>query len=557
MVRTNLLAVLLLPAALAAPSTEKRVGPEVRLRMGNVVGSSFLSVDSFMGIPFAKPPVGALRLKPPQSITSNLGTIVATGTPRACPQGTASRVDTTKLGTNATGVLGSLPVTPAALESDSPEDCLTLNVQRPSSATSSSKLPVLFWIFGGGFTTGSTQIYDGTSLISTSVSQKSDIIFVAVNYRLGAFGFLSGKQVLADGSTNLGIRDQRLALQWVADNIASFGGDPSKVTIWGESAGSASVFSHMIYKNGNHTYKGKPLFRGAIMDSGSLLPAAAVNESRTEDRYNIIVQNAGCSGASDTLSCLRNLDYATFLNVSSNANIPINTYLPRRDGIIFSDTPENLLKSGKYAPVPFICGTQEDEGTLFTYSLNLQNSTDVVDHLAYTFPDTTRAILQGFVDTYPDDVSSGSPFRTGPFNNIYPQYKTIAAITGDYMFVFTRRLLLTLAATAKPNIPTWSYIGTYFYGLPVLGTFHATDLLPAFGITPGNAAFSIQSYYISFVHSLDPNSGTPSILQKWPLWSAPTNKLLNFGAFKNTVTGDNFRQTSFDFWRANFSKFVL
>ncbi|OBT92442.1 hypothetical protein VE01_09562 [Pseudogymnoascus verrucosus] len=293
MVRTNLLAVVLLPAALAAPSTEKRVGPKVRLSIGNVVGSSFLSVDSFMGITFAKPP-------------------------------------------------------------------------------------------------------------------------------------------------------------WVADNIASFSSGPLKVTIWGESAGSASVFSYMIYKNGNHTYKRKPLFCGAIMDSGSLLLAAAVNESRTEDRYNII-----------------NLDYATFLNVSSNANIPINTYLLRRDGIFFTDTPENLLKSG-------------------------------------------------FVDTYPDDVSAGSPFRTGPLNNIYPQYKTIAAITSDYMFVFTRRLVLTLAATVKPNIPTWSYISTYFYGLPVLSTFHATDLLPAFGITLGNAAFSIQSYYISFVHSLDPNSGTPSILQKWP-----------------------------------------
>src|SRR3954470_20019209 len=102
-------------------------------------------------------------------------------------------------------------------------------------------------------------MYDGTSLIASSLSEGKPIIFVAVNYRVGGFGFLAGKEILKDGSANLGLLDQRLGLQWVADNIAAFGGDPSKVTIWGESAGSISVLDQMALYDGDNTYKGKPL----------------------------------------------------------------------------------------------------------------------------------------------------------------------------------------------------------------------------------------------------------------------------------------------------------
>jgi acetylcholinesterase len=106
-------------------------------------------------------------------------------------------------------------------------------------------LPVVFWVFGGGFEFGSTQTYDASEFISTSLAQKKDVIYVAVNYRLGGFGYLPGSEILKNGSANLGLLDQRLGLQWTADTIAKFGGDPSKVTIWGESAGCLSVFNQM------------------------------------------------------------------------------------------------------------------------------------------------------------------------------------------------------------------------------------------------------------------------------------------------------------------------
>ncbi len=312
MVRLFHLAVCALPFGLAAPSSpyEKRqISPSVQLSYATVVGSSTAGVDSFKGIPYAQPPVGQLRLKPPQSITSNLGTVQATGTPRACPQ---YLLDTSSIPTGAIGQLLNTPILQAA--TDSGEDCLTINVQRPSSATANSLLPVVFWIYGGAFQFGSTQTYDASELILESVLQGKEIIYVAVNYRVSGFGFMPGKAILEDGSSNLGLLDQRLGLQWVADNIALFGGDPSRVTIWGESAGSVSVFDQMAIYNGDNTYKGKPLFRAAIMDSGSIIPSDPVDCPKGEAVYNTVVQNAGCAAANDTLECLRSVDYTTFLN---------------------------------------------------------------------------------------------------------------------------------------------------------------------------------------------------------------------------------------------------
>lgn len=167
-------------AALAAPLNERASAPSVTIQHGTVTGSTLGGVDSFKGIPFAQPPVGDLRLKPPQPITSSFGTFSATGTPKACPQFFA-QVNTTDIPSDVVGTLLNTPFVQAV--TDTSEDCLTLNVQRPAGTTSSSKLPVVFWIFGGGFEFGSTQTYDGSSLISRSVGLNESVIYVAVNYR--------------------------------------------------------------------------------------------------------------------------------------------------------------------------------------------------------------------------------------------------------------------------------------------------------------------------------------------------------------------------------------
>ncbi len=150
-----------------------------------------------------------------------------------------------------------------------------------------------FWIYGGGFETGSAQSYNGSLLITQSVARGKPIIFVAVNYRLGAFGFLGGSEVLADGAANLGLLDQRMGLEWVVDNIAGFGGDPAAVTIWGESSGSISVFDQLALFDGNNTYKGRPLFRGAIMDSGSITPTEPADGVKAQGMFDRVVEAAG------------------------------------------------------------------------------------------------------------------------------------------------------------------------------------------------------------------------------------------------------------------------
>ena len=216
-----------LPTALAAPPVfieERAVAPTVTIPVpaATVIGSSTGKLDSFSGIPFAQPPVGNLRLKPPQPLTS-LGTVKAVGPPAACPQ--------FFFDSDAqfpTGVLGTLLNTPLfQTVTNAKEDCLTVNVIRPAGTTKDSKLPVLFWIYGGGFELGSTAMYDGSSLVQEAINTNKPIIFVAVNHRVGGFGFMPGAEILKDGSSNLGLLDQRLGLQWTADNIASFGGGES------------------------------------------------------------------------------------------------------------------------------------------------------------------------------------------------------------------------------------------------------------------------------------------------------------------------------------------
>jgi triacylglycerol lipase len=276
------------------------------------------------------------------------------------------------------------------------------------------------------------------------------------------------------------------------------------------------------------------------------------------------VESAGCSSASDTLECLRGLDYTTFLNAANSVpgilsyNSVALSYLPRPDGTVLTDSPEVLVTNGKYASVPFIIGDQEDEGTIFAlFQANISTTNQIVDYLQNLFFfDASREQLEELVATYPDTTTDGSPFRTSVFNNWYPQYKRIAAILGDLTFTITRRAFLTLAAKVKPDVPFWSYLSSYDYGTPILGTFHGSDILQVFyGILPNYASQSIHSYYLSFVYDLDPNSKASSYMD-WPQWSA-NQTLMNFFNDHGALLEDNFRQDTFDFISENVGSFHI
>ena len=544
-----LLSVFALPSTLAAAPTVTIPAPQA-----TIIGLAG-DVEQFPGIPFAKPPVGPLRLKPPQPITTPLGIYSATKNGKACPQFTFSTVLNDAIPTSALGLLLNTPLFQTVLNAG--EDCLYINVHRPAGTTANSKLPVIFWIFGGGFEIGWNSMYDGSGWVKESVAQGKPVIFVTVNYRVGGFGFLPGKEVLADGSANLGLLDQRLGLEWVADNIASFGGDPTKVTIWGESAGAISVFDQMALYDGNNNYKGRPLFRGAIMNSGSIIPADPVDCPKGQVVYNTVVAAAGCSGASNTLECLRTVPYQKLLNATNSVPGLLSyssvalSYLPRPDGKALTQSPEVLAQQGKYAKVPFIIGDQEDEGTIFAlFQSNITTTAQVIDYL-YTkfFQSATKAQITELVGTYQTITEDGSPFRTLIANNWYPQFKRLAAILGDLTFTLTRRSFLSVAKQVNPNVPSWSYPSSYDYGTPVLGTFHGGDLLQVFfGVLPNYASAAFHSYYLSFVNTLDPNEGNN--FPTWPKWGT-SNLLLNVYPLSSTLVVDDFRTDSYDFISEN------
>lgn len=240
-------------AARADETKEKRVGSPTVVAPNpdaTFVGVNAGPVDSFQGIPFAKPPVGNLRYNVPQPLAKDqsLGTIQTINKASSCPQ---NLIDTDFQENIPRAVLGTLLNTPIFQKiQDISEDCLYLNVYRPAGIDPKEKLPVLFWMHGGGFQMGFTMNGEGVSFVTDSISQGKPLIFVAATYRVGGFGFLAGKEVLDAGVANLGLLDQRQAMKWVADNIESFGGDPDKVTIWGESAGAISVFDHLILYDG-------------------------------------------------------------------------------------------------------------------------------------------------------------------------------------------------------------------------------------------------------------------------------------------------------------------
>src|SRR5215469_802584 len=252
-------------------------GPVTGTDNGPVRGLAVGAVNEFLGIPYAAPPVGALRWQPPQPAASWSGVRDATRFGPHCPQG----------------------ATPFGQASTS-EDCLYLNVFTPSHKQAGSHFPVMVWIHGGALITGESNDYDPSALVADGVT------VVTINYRLGALGFLA-HPALADAngqSGDYGLMDQQAALRWVQRNIASFGGNPGNVTIFGESAGGLSTLSQVA------SPQAKGLFERAIVESGSYnLTQAPLPDA--EAAGEAFAASAGC--ASQTAACLRSLPVSTIL----------------------------------------------------------------------------------------------------------------------------------------------------------------------------------------------------------------------------------------------------
>lgn len=408
-------------------------------------------------------------------------------------------------------------------------------------------------------------MYDGTGLVNYGVEIGKPFVFVAVNYRVGGYGFMPGKEIQEEGSGNAGLLDQRMGLEWVADNIEAFGGDPDKVTIWGESAGAISVFAQMALYDGDHTYNGSPLFRGAMMSSGSIVPTNDLASPKGQAVYDQVVKTAGCDSEEDTLNCLRELSYDDFLNAANSVphllsyNSLALSYLPRPDGRTLTASPDALVLNGQYAAVPMIIGDQEDEGTMFAlFQPKLTTTAKLADYLhEYMFDGITTKELTEFIKTYGEGLTAvreGSPHRSGLLNEIFPGFKRRAAILGDMVFTLSRRLTLQATHIMNSDVPSWSFLMSHNHGTPILGTFHGSDILQVFfGIFDNYAAKSTRSYFLNFVHSLDPNGDGDTGFPEWPRWSEG-KKLVQIFKGKSALLADDFRSKSYDWLEKNLHK---
>ncbi|EKM49797.1 uncharacterized protein PHACADRAFT_131622 [Phanerochaete carnosa HHB-10118-sp] len=530
------LALLVGHAALASAVPSPRSPPSVTLDQGTFIGVPDGVANKFLGIPFAQPPTGDLRFRLPVPNGPYNGTQDATSFGLACPQQVSQVSLPSGIVANVTNfILDAV----ADIMTPNGEDCLTLNVWTPANVPAGTKLPVVVWIFGGGFEGGGTSTFDGGVIVSRSIEMNMPVVYVSMNYRVTAFGFLASQEVKDAGVGNLGLQDQRQALQWVQRYISAFNGDPSRVTMWGESAGAISVALQMLTNGGN----AEGLFRGAFMESGSPIPVGDITHG--QKYYDALVSETGCSGAADTLQCLRGVPFETLMNavnqspsISSPQSLAL-AWTPRADGVFLPDDPQTLVTQGSVASVPFVTGDCDDEGTVFALStLNISTDAEVQTYFkTFYVPNATSSELDTMLQLYPQDPAQGSPFDTGDLNVLSPQYKRIAAILGDLVFQAPRRFFLT-TQSSKQN--TFVFLNKRLKATPGVGTAHGTDLLNVYG------GGDMTDYLVNFINDLNPNG--PGLLS-WPTYSTSSPQLLTFldGLVPLAITEDTYRADGMNF----------
>jgi carboxylesterase type B len=341
---------------------------DVQTDAGVVRGVKQDSVEKFLGIPYAAPPVGALRWMPPQPVAPWNGARDASALGHVCPQQAS--------GTTARQVS---------------EDCLVVNVQRPVGARGGDKLPVYFYIHGGGLINGSGNNEDMEKFVA-----RTGAIAVTVNYRLGALGFLT-HSALADArgdSGNYGLMDQQAAMQWVQRNIAVFGGDPARVTMGGESAGGVAVCAQLAAPGA------KGLFMQAIDQSGACISHAKTEASAAGADYAV---RLGCADPATAAACLRAKSVDALLDAQTEGD-----ETPTRDTALLPQDPLVAVKAGVFNKVPMILGSNMDEGRSFTSGFIGKTQQDYQTWLTAHFGALSGAILARYPWPSPDDRYSAA-----------------------------------------------------------------------------------------------------------------------------------------------------
>lgn len=489
------LAVAALPGCAAAPQAVQTVS-------GALQGVTADGVESFKGIPFAAPPVGDLRWRAPQPAPKWSGVKVADTFGNDCMQ--------TPFGGDA-APLGATPG----------EDCLVLNVWRPAGMAKGEKLPVVFWIYGGGFVNGgsSPPVYDGSSFA------KKGVIMVSANYRLGRFGFFGFPELTKENKDNgllgnYGYMDQIAALKWVQANIAAFGGDPANVTIFGESAGGGSVHTLMT------SSQAKGLFAKAIVQSGGGRGNLMGDRALSKDKPNMpssetlgvnFAKKNGITGSGpEALAALRKLSAEQIndgLGMMTMGQAGQTYGGPMVDGVIVAEAPQAVYESGRQAKVPFMIGA------------------DTAD-IGFGFSPTKEAAFAAFGPLADKAKAAYDPDGTKTIQQVN------AEIAMDRMMVEPSRFVAS--AIAKQGIPAYEfrfgYVADSMKGEWKTGTPHATEIPYVMNTvkakygdkltaTDARIADQTNSYWANFAKTGNPNGeGLPN----WPKYDAARDELMVF-----------------------------
>ena len=490
---TIILAALTAGSALAAePAAAQENPPTTRIESGRVSGMALgehNDVAVYKGIPFAAPPVGDLRWKPPQRARAWNGVRACTEFGPACPQPKVFIISNDIKRLN--------------------EDCLQLNVWAPAERTGKRR-PVMVWIHGGAYVLGATcqTWFDGEALA------RKGVVVVTINYRLGPLGFMAHPLLSRESehgvSGNYGLLDQLAALAWVRRNIAAFGGDPNCVTIFGESAGAGSV-CHLLASP-----LAKGLFQRAIAESGG---ARGPTRHLREKWYGkepmeavglYIAKTLGCDRAEDPLAALRGKSAAEILKAAESAkgHFGDETSAPIVDGWLLPDDPAVRFEEGKTHDVPLLVGSNADEAGGFIGELAVRGHyREYADSVLKLFPGESRK-RAGTVAIFTSVARADARAMS--------RHKSKA-----YLYQFTR------------VAPPWRF----------LGAFHSSEICYVFGNLDAKLSFeardrelsrTMMAYWVQFAASGDPNGeGRPH----WPAYDAATDVHLELGDIVRTGKG--------------------
>lgn len=463
----------LLAALLGCGQSDESSRPRgvlVETPSGPIEGFENEGVFSYRGVPYAAPPIGELRWKPPTAPESWSDTLIAIDPPSICPQ----------------EAFAGLPV-PGFAPS---EDCLYLNVDTPAEG---SGLPVMVWIHGGGFTLGEGLQTDGGTA-GDRIARQAGVVVVSMNYRLGQLGFLAHPALSAESpesvSGNYGLLDQTAALRWVQQSIEAFGGDPGNVTLFGESAGAFSVCSHLA------SPESAGLFHKAISMSGSCERPWPTLEA-AETQGTAFAAALGCEANEDVLPCMRDKSAEEVLAALPSApnfgfnpsDGPAGVWGPIFDGRFFPEQPSEAFSSGSFNRVPTIVGFTKEEARLFTWLGELADPPLEVTAESY------EAHIARLVGGDADLASRAA--AEYPLASYSEPAVALAAVATDTVFRCPGKME---AAKLSAFTPTYLYQFEYPDGhsqlevaLPFLGAelpaydldaFHGSDIPYVFGYDP-------------------------------------------------------------------------